>query len=162
MTENIVRKIWGWAVRGPSLVFALVLLHAVTAYADEDGLLSAPDAWQRYGDGELLIIDIRTQSEWRDTGIPEGAGRSSLFLSYGLPNLDFVDEVTALTGGDRSHPIALICAAGVRSAIAHVLLESEGFEQIYDIGEGMAGSGDGPGWVARGLPVEDCGDCSGS
>ena len=150
MTANVYSMIWGWAVRGPSLVFLLALLAALPAHADDNGLLSAPDAWQRSGEGALLIIDIRTESEWRETGIPEGAGLSSLFLAYGLPNLDFVDEVTALTGGDRSRPIALICAAGVRSAVAHLLLESEGFEHIYDIGEGMAGSGDGPGWIARG------------
>ncbi len=162
MTANVYSTIWGWAVRGPSLVFLLALLAALPAHAEDNGLLSAPDAWQQSGEGALLIIDIRTESEWRETGIPEGAGRSSLFLAYGLPNLDFVDEVTALTDGDRSRPIALICAAGVRSAIAHLLLESEGFEHIYDIGEGMAGSGDGPGWIARGLPVEDCGACTGS
>ncbi len=162
MTTNVCLMIWGWAVRGPSLAFALVFFVIAPAYAEGDGLLSAPDAWQQSGQGELLIVDIRTESEWRETGIPEGAGRASLFLAYGLPNLDFVEEVTALAGGDRSRPIALICAAGVRSAIAHVLLEGEGFEQIYDIGEGMVGSGDGPGWLARDLPVENCGECTGS
>lgn len=162
MTDSVFTMIWGWAVRGPSLVFVVALLFAPPVHAGVDGLLSAPEAWQRSGDGDLLIIDIRTESEWRETGIPAGAGRSSLFLAYGFPNFGFVDEVIALTGGDRSRPIALICAAGVRSAIAHVLLESEGFDHIYDIGEGMAGSGDGPGWIARGLPVEDCGACTGS
>jgi len=56
--------------------------------------------------------------------------------------------------------VALICAAGVRSSVARVLLEAEGFEHVLDIGEGMLGSGNGPGWLARGLPVEDCGDCA--
>ena len=162
MTANVFLMFWGWAVRGPSLVFVLAIVLAVPAFGEDSSLLSAPDAWQQASDGNLLIIDIRTESEWRETGIPEGAGRSSLFLAYGLPNLDFVDEVTTLADGDRSRPIALICAAGVRSAVAHVLLEAEGFHHIYDIGEGMVGSGDGPGWLARGLPVESCGDCTGS
>lgn len=113
------------------------------------------------GEGDLLIIDIRTESEWRETGIPAGAGRASLFLAYGLPNLSFVEEIKALTGDDLSRPIALICAAGVRSAIADVLLDAEGFQHVYDIGEGMLGSGDGPGWLATGLPIEACGDCTG-
>ena len=154
--------IGGWATAGSSLFLFVFLVLSIPARGEDTGLISPTEAWQMAGEGDLLIIDIRTESEWRETGVPTGAGRASLFLAYGLPNLSFVEEVKALTGGDLTRPVALICAAGVRSAIADVLLDTEGFEHVYDIGEGMLGSSDGPGWLARELPIESCGDCTGS
>jgi rhodanese-related sulfurtransferase len=155
------QKFWkGWVVCGPSLLALVFCLCTLAARADDGSIMSADEAWQRAEAGELTIIDVRTESEWDETGIPPDAKRASLFYAYGLPNIDFVDEVRDATGGDYEQPVALICAAGVRSALARALLEADGFVQVYDIGEGMLGSGDGPGWLARGLPVEDCGDCT--
>jgi hypothetical protein len=33
-------------------------------------------------------------------------------------------------------------------------MEAAGFTRILDVPEGMVGSAAGPGWIARGLPVE--------
>jgi rhodanese-related sulfurtransferase len=38
-------------------------------------------------------------------------------------------------------------------------LQEQGFTQVYNIKEGMVGSGGGPGWIKRGLPVEACPRC---
>jgi rhodanese-related sulfurtransferase len=38
-------------------------------------------------------------------------------------------------------------------------LREAGFTQVYNIKEGMMGSSAGPGWIARGLPLEACGGC---
>jgi rhodanese-related sulfurtransferase len=38
-------------------------------------------------------------------------------------------------------------------------LQEMGFSRVYNVKEGMAGSGAGPGWVRRGLPVERCQTC---
>jgi rhodanese-related sulfurtransferase len=38
-------------------------------------------------------------------------------------------------------------------------LRKAGFTQVYNIDEGMVGSSAGPGWIARGLPVEACQRC---
>ena len=126
----------------------------------ESTIISAQQAWEQAEAGEILIIDIRTEDEWRDTGVPAGAYRTSLFYAYGIPNIDFIGDVRDAVGDDVSRPIALICAAGVRSSIGRTLLEADGFDNVVDVGEGMLGSGDGPGWLARGLPVDDCGECA--
>ncbi len=126
----------------------------------ESTIISAQQAWEQAEAGELLIIDIRTEEEWGDTGIPAGARRASLFYAYGIPNIDFISEVRQAAGDDASHPIALICAAGVRSSIGRALLEADGFDNVVDVGEGMLGSGDGPGWLARDLPIDHCGECT--
>ena len=58
--------------------------------------------------------------------------------------------------GDRSAPIALICRTGNRTTQVQRYLQSQGFTQVYNVREGMAGSGAGPGWLKRGLPVDTC------
>ena len=39
------------------------------------------------------------------------------------------------------------------------VLTDAGFTNVVHIKEGMAGSGAGPGWLARGLPTESCKTC---
>jgi rhodanese-related sulfurtransferase len=109
--------------------------------------LDAPTAYRRAGAGDLLLVDIRRPDEWQATGSAKGAHR----LDMRRP--DFIAALSALVAGDHSRPIALICAGGVRSARLANLLAQNGFSQVIDVSEGMLGSPDGPGWIARGLPV---------
>lgn len=97
--------------------------------------------------GAILLIDIRRPEEWAATGSGQGAHRLDMRRE------DFIDALSSLAGGDRSRPIALICARGVRSARMAKLLTESGFSRIINVPEGMLGSSDGPGWIARGLPV---------
>jgi rhodanese-related sulfurtransferase len=109
--------------------------------------LDAPTAFQRAATGEIVLVDIRQPEEWGQTGSPRGAHR----LDMRRP--DFIAALTDLAGGDRSRPVAVICATGGRSArLANALTES-GFTQVLDVSEGMLGSSAGPGWIARGLPI---------
>ncbi|MCU0834183.1 MAG: rhodanese-like domain-containing protein [Chromatiaceae bacterium] len=70
-----------------------------------------------------------------------------------------VAEVLSLSGGDRSAPVALIGATGTRGARMQRLLAAEGFTAVYNVREGMLGSGAGPGWLRRGLPIVPCPTC---
>jgi rhodanese-related sulfurtransferase len=109
--------------------------------------LDAPTALQRATAGEITLVDIRRPDEWQATGSAVAAHR----LDMRRP--DFIAALDALLGGDRSRPVALICAGGVRSARLARLLTDQGFTQVIDVPEGMLGSSAGPGWIARGLPV---------
>ncbi len=109
--------------------------------------LDAPTAFQQAQSGEIILIDIRRPDEWQATGTGIGAHRID------LRSTDFIEAVSKLVDGDRTRPIALICARGVRSARTANLLTESGFSQIIDIPEGMLGSADGPGWIASGLPL---------
>ena len=44
-----------------------------------------------------------------------------------------------------------------RCCLASSALAEAGYTQVYNIREGMLGSPDGPGWLARGLPTDPCG-----
>lgn len=152
----------GWVMIGPSLLFVILLSFSLSqvALSEDAGLMTPETAWQKAENGELLIIDIRTQDEWDETGIAPDAALVSLYSDWGIPNLEFVTEILAALDGDKDKPFALICAGGVRTAFAADLLRDRGFSQVFDIGEGMLGSGDGPGWLARGLPTRECSDCT--
>ena len=56
--------------------------------------------------------------------------------------------------GNKTHPIALICATGNRTAQLQRFLIDQGFEAVSDVSEGMHGNRtNGPGWILRGLPT---------
>lgn len=134
------------------LSLPLAFLAAGSAYtlmqsAHAGPTLGAETAFQRTTTGELLLIDIRQPEEWAETGSAEGAQR------FDLRSKDFLDRLSALVDGDRSRPIALICASGGRSARTAQALTDAGFTNVLDVSEGMLGSSAGPGWLARGLPT---------
>ncbi len=113
----------------------------------EGGKLSVAQAFDAASGGAVLLVDIRTPREWRQTGLPQGG------VPLDMRRKDFIQELTALAGGDTARPIALICARGVRSARLSRQLSAAGFTRIIDVPQGMLGSGAGPGWIASGLPV---------
>lgn len=95
----------------------------------------------------ILLIDIRRPDEWVRTGIGENA------IPIDMRRSDFETELLEFAKGDTTRPIVLICARGVRSRRMAARLTEAGFTRIIDVPEGMLGSGAGPGWLKRGLPV---------
>ena len=109
--------------------------------------LSAADAHAAAVAGQIILIDIRRPDEWARTGLGEGA------LPLDMRRPDFASALAKLVEAAPDLPIALICARGVRSARLSARLAEAGFTRIVDVPEGMLGSGAGPGWLKRGLPV---------
>lgn len=97
--------------------------------------------------GEITLVDIRRPDEWANTGTGEGAHQLD------MRQKDFIDALDELVAGDRSKPVALICARGVRSNRMSQRLSDAGYTNIIDVPEGMQGSKAGPGWVKRDLPL---------
>lgn len=114
-----------------------------------EGALSAPDAHKAALAGDILLIDIRRSDEWALTGVGEGA------IPIDMRNKDFINDVSMRLGDDRARPVALICARGVRSRHLGATLLEAGFTNVIDVPEGMLGSGAGPGWIKRGLPLRE-------
>lgn len=113
----------------------------------DGGHLTVAQAYAQAISGAILLVDIRTPGEWRQTGVPEGA------VPLDMRSDDFMKSLQSLTEQTENRPIALICAGGVRSARLSRQLLAAGFEQIIDIPEGIYGSAAGPGWLKSNLPV---------
>jgi rhodanese-related sulfurtransferase len=145
-----------WSSGAPVFFAALCALLGACSF-EYGPELNAPDAFAKAQADELTIIDIRTPKEWRQTGIGLGVHRIDMRQPGG--KTAFLRKVSSLVEGDHNKPIGLICRTGNRSGkMQHVLLGA-GFTNVFNIREGMAGSGAGPGWIRRGLPVEPCPDC---
>jgi len=137
---------------------AAFMLLSIHACSRDSGLtLTAPDAYAQAQAGKLTLIDIRRPDEWRQTGVAKGARQINMAHPQG--DAGFVGQVAAELSGDKNAPIGLICRTGNRTTQMQRALTDAGFTQVYNIKEGMAGSGAGPGWIARGLPVEVCERC---
>jgi rhodanese-related sulfurtransferase len=125
----------------------MVALGASTEPLCAKGVLTATEAFAKAATGKITLIDIRTPEEWAETGSGVGAQRLDMRRD------DFVSALDKLLGGDRTKPVALICARGVRSSRLSRTLREGGYTNIIDVPEGMLGSYAGPGWLERGLPV---------
>lgn len=98
--------------------------------------------------GQVYLVDIRRPSEWKQTGVAKHAAKITMHQS------GFLDRIAKHTAGDKTAPIALICARGNRSTHMINLLEQNGYTNVYNVKEGMFGSKEGPGWLALGLPLK--------
>lgn len=121
-----------------------LVLPASFVLAQAPTTLSPREALDAARAGTLLLIDIRTPEEWRDTGLAQGAvaldAEASAF------------EVR-LAGLRLDHPgkrIALIDRSGALSASIRTKLAGRGFRDIVVVRGGMLGPG---GWLAEKLPV---------
>lgn len=93
--------------------------------------------------GAVTLIDVRRAREWEKTGMADGA------VGITLQDDDFLDQILAAVGGDRTRPVALICQTGGRSWFAQQRLQAEGFTTVVNV---TGGTRD---WLAEGLPVTD-------
>jgi hydroxyacylglutathione hydrolase len=96
-----------------------------------------PDELARRSDlGEVSVVDVRGQSEWKAGHLP---GVENIPLGYLLARLD---EIPA------GRPVVLHCQGGGRSLIAASLLEARGVADVINLTGGFGA------WERAGLPVE--------
>lgn len=121
-----------------------VLLPASFVSAQAQAILSPREAHDAARAGTLLLIDIRTPEEWRDTGLPQGA----LALEAETPGFE-----VRLAGLRLDHPgkrIALIDRSGGLSSSLRDKLAGRRWREIVAVRGGMLGPA---GWLAEKLPV---------
>ncbi len=127
-------------------IFASLAAPTTSAVAGHS-TLSATDAYAAAASGNIILLDIRTPQEWRDTGIGQGA------LGLDMTSRDFLKMLVAIRRANPKTPIALICATGGRSAQVNQFLDKNNFGNMIDVPEGMLGAATGPGWLKTNLPV---------
>ena len=110
-------------------------------------IMQADAAYDAAKAGDIILVDIRTPQEWQQTGIGEGA------VALDMRDEGFVKSLVDLRQAYPEKPIALICRTSNRSGYVVSTLASQGFPNLVDVAEGMAGGPNGTGWVNRGLPV---------
>ncbi len=131
------------------VVSGLVATKWYNVFADTSAAdtLAPAEALELAQKRAAYLIDIRRPDEWQKTGIAAPA------LAMDLRQPDFFEKLKALRESDPNKPIILICARGVRSANMRQRLQEMQVDKVFDVPEGMLGSGAGAGWIARGLPL---------
>jgi len=133
-----------------ALLAALALVAFLGAAAAQDTPLNItpPEAAKLVADKQVLLIDIRTPEEWRETGVAEGAHKLDMADPF------FEAKLSRLIESDRTRPIALICRTANRTRTLQAALMQSGFKHVANVEGGMIGNDADKGWIAHGLPVK--------
>jgi rhodanese-related sulfurtransferase len=89
------------------------------------------------GDGDVQILDVREDDEWRTSHIP------------GSTHVPYHDIHSLPDGVDPGRPVAAMCASGQRAAVAASLVSRYGAERVLHVVGGGVGT-----WERAGHPIE--------
>ena len=117
--------------------------------------LSAIDAAKEMSNN-LIIIDVRNKEEWKETGIIPNSLLIQMLSAGRTIRKEYISELLIALGEDKNIKAAIICHSGGRSSATVELLKNEGFNNIFNISEGMVGNGSTTGWINRNLPLIAC------
>lgn len=133
------------------------------------GDITPQQAWDLLGDDpQAVLVDVRTEGEWRTIGVPDVAGldKQVVFTEWvhadGRPNPAFLEELKAGVGA-AGGPVVFLCRSGQRSIGAARLATSAGIAPSYNVLEGFEGPAgpdgvrDHAGWKVRDLPWTEAG-----
>ena len=130
------------------------------------GDLVPADAWAMLEENDgAVLVDCRTEAEWRYVGVPDlgRVGKRVMLVELlrfpdGVPNANFVEDVKRM-GVAPEQTVLFICRSGARSRNAAMMMTAAGFGPCYNVAEGFEGDKDGEGhrgtvggWKRAGLP----------
>lgn len=126
------------------------------------GGVTPDQAWALVGQGEAILVDVRSAEELKFVGqVPEARHVAWATGTALTRNPRFLRELEAKFG--KHAVILLLCRSGKRSALAAEAAAKGGFTSVFNVFEGFEGDldeqqqrGHHNGWRHRGLPwVQD-------
>ena len=109
----------------------LLLIISVAACAEAPG--PYPDA--AFFSKDITIVDIRTEAEWRQTGIIADSKTITFFDENGeYDEADFFRQLDQVI--DKNEEFAIICRSGRRTRVASQILIQNGY-RVIDIKGGI-------------------------
>ena len=84
-----------------------------------------------------MIVDIRREEEWKETGIIEGSLTITAFEKSGGLHRDFQKNFFSLIN-DKNTPVLLYCRTGNRTGrLGNALVNQLGFKNIIHLTDGI-------------------------
>ncbi len=120
------------------LLFTILLISGCSQSQNITSLDANSFEKQMKEKSDKIILDVRTAGEFADGHIP-----GAVMIDY-YKN-DFRQQVNKL---DKTKPVFVYCASGVRSSSAAKILAQSGFTQVYNLQGGINA------WYRSGKPVE--------
>ena len=123
----------------------LALLLSPLARADVVDIDNAELA--RLSAAGVPVIDIRTEGEWKETGIVPGSRLITLFDERGRADAPaWLEKVKGVARPDQ--PVIVICRSGNRTRVAsQMLTQQAGYAKVYNVREGIRT------WAKEGRPL---------
>ena len=113
-------------------VFTLILLLLTSLHAKVDNEYPS----QKILDAKTPIVDIRTPSEWKESGLLSGSIPIMFFDERGGYDIDgFVAQLNKKV--DTKKPFALICHTGSRTRMVAAFLSKEFGYDVINLEGGM-------------------------
>lgn len=92
------------------------------------------------------VIDIRTEGEWKSTGVVPGSQPITLFDERGRVDPDWLARVKRVAPPEQ--PVIVICRSGNRTQAASRLLSAQaGYGTVYNVKQGIRA------WIAEKRPL---------
>lgn len=137
-------------VRRYAIIGVLSITASLTPFAYADiGSLPAATANKQVQRGELVLIDVRSPTEWAMTGMPRDS------IGAPMQAADFIAQARGAVLGDLDQPIAVLGRGDEDAREAAEKLEAEGFREIYIIAGGMGSAATNTqGWLSSSLPTD--------
>lgn len=132
-----------------TLVFEIELLDVTTPVTL--GQATAEDLLKAQSDG-VVVIDIRREEEWQDTGIIDGSAAVTAFTETGQVHPEFLTKFQELAPTPDTQ-VMLYCRTGNRTtSLGNALIDQLGFSDVSHLSTGIEG------WLADGretVPYQD-------
>ncbi len=128
----------------------LLLLSLITTWAWSFSDLSSEEmtTYITEGEGDVVVIDVRTPQEWAQTGIIASSQPIMYFDDHFAPHKsEFLSQLSQVVNGNKNKTIILICRSGQRSKLVAGILEREGYTKVFNHKNGILE------WLAENRPV---------
>ena len=115
------------------------------------GDITPEQAWKLLSENpEAVLVDVRTDAEWRFVGVPDLAslgGRDVVYIEWngtdGKRNDNFVAELLEQVPARDDRPVVFLCRSGNRSIGAAEAATEAGIAPSYNVLDGFEGQLDG-------------------
>ena len=123
----------------------IIIFLLVSAQANADAQPADNDKIISLMKQGVPLIDIRTNSEWQDTGIIKNSKLLTFFDEDGKSDVkSWMNKLREMVKKDQ--PIIIICRSGRRSGIvSDMLVNEENYSEVYNANSGIMA------WINSGL-----------
>ena len=123
----------------------IIILLIVSAQANADVQPADNDKIISLMKQGVPLIDIRTNSEWRSTGIIKNSKLLTFFNKDGKSDVkSWVNKLREMAKKDQ--PLIIICRSGRRNGIvSDMLVNEENYSEVYNANSGIMA------WINSGL-----------
>jgi len=117
-------------------VFSGLLLAASVGYAQFIDL--TPTQLEKKIEQKVVVIDIRTPQEWKETGVIPTSHKLMFFNKYGAYNIkNWMSNFSKLVK-DKNQPFVLVCRSGNRTKqVGNFLSQDLGYKNVFDLKHGI-------------------------